>query len=117
MKYYLTTPLYYVNATPHIGHTYTTLLADTFARYHRLSGEDVFFLTGSDEHGEKVLEVARERGETSGGGSRGASCDTRTRSLAGDRRKACDATARTVELRRAGTVAPGWKSARCGTPR
>ena len=62
--YYVTTPIYYVNAEPHIGHTYTTLLADTFARYHRLAGEQAFFLTGSDEHGEKVLEVARERDQT-----------------------------------------------------
>ena len=46
----ITTPIYYVNAEPHIGHTYTTCVADTLARYHRLCGEDVFFLTGSDEH-------------------------------------------------------------------
>jgi methionyl-tRNA synthetase len=63
-SFYITTPIYYVNAEPHIGHTYTTVVADTLARYHRLRGEDSFFLTGSDEHGEKVLEVARERGES-----------------------------------------------------
>ena len=57
-RFFVTTPIYYVNAEPHIGHTYTTVLADTFARYHRLAGEQAFFLTGSDEHGEKVLEVA-----------------------------------------------------------
>jgi methionyl-tRNA synthetase len=61
--YYLTTPIYYVNAEPHIGHTYTTVVVDTMVRYHRLCGERAFFLTGSDEHGEKVLEVARSRGE------------------------------------------------------
>ncbi len=61
--YYVTTPIYYVNADAHIGHTYTTVLADSLARYHRLRGERTFFLTGSDEHGEKILEVARERGE------------------------------------------------------
>ena len=62
--FYVTTPIYYVNAEPHIGHTYTTVVADTLARYHRLCGEDCFFLTGTDEHGDKVLEVARSRGET-----------------------------------------------------
>jgi len=60
--FYVTTPIYYVNAEPHIGHTYTTVLADTLARYHRACGEKTFFLTGCDEHGEKVLEVARARG-------------------------------------------------------
>jgi methionyl-tRNA synthetase len=62
--YYLTTPIYYVNAEPHIGHTYTTVLVDTMVRYHRLCGEQSFFLTGSDEHGEKVLEVAEARGSS-----------------------------------------------------
>jgi len=61
--YYVTTPIYYVNADAHMGHTYTTVLADSLARYHRLRGDRTFFLTGSDEHGEKILEVARERGE------------------------------------------------------
>jgi len=60
--FYATTPIYYVNAEPHIGHTYTTVLLDGLARYHRLCGERTFFLTGTDEHGEKVAEVARERG-------------------------------------------------------
>jgi len=62
--FYVTTPIFYVNAEPHIGHTYTTVVADTLARYHRLCGEHSFFLTGTDEHGEKVLEVAKSRGET-----------------------------------------------------
>jgi len=61
--FYVTTPIYYVNADPHIGHTYTTCLADALARHHRLRGDDTFFLTGSDEHGEKVAEAARLRGE------------------------------------------------------
>ncbi len=61
-SYYLTTPLYYVNGKPHIGHAYTTVVADTLARYHRLKGEDVFFLTGTDEHGQKVEGEARSRG-------------------------------------------------------
>ncbi|MBW2698164.1 MAG: methionine--tRNA ligase [Deltaproteobacteria bacterium] len=62
--FYLTTPIYYVNAEAHIGHTYTTVLCDTIVRYRRLCGDTCFFLTGSDEHGEKVLEVARRRGES-----------------------------------------------------
>jgi len=60
--YYVTTPIYYVNADPHIGHTYTTVVADTLARFHRLAGETTWFLTGTDEHGEKIAEVALERG-------------------------------------------------------
>ena len=60
--YYVTTPLYYVNAAPHIGHSYTTVAADCIARYHRLRGEDVFFLTGTDEHGEKIAQAAAAKG-------------------------------------------------------
>jgi methionyl-tRNA synthetase len=63
-RFTVTTPIYYVNAEPHIGHTYTTIVADTLARYHRLAGEETFFLTGTDEHGEKVAEVAAQRGLT-----------------------------------------------------
>jgi methionyl-tRNA synthetase len=62
--FYVTTPIYYMNGEPHIGHTYTTCVADTLARYHRLCGEDVFFLTGSDEHGEKIFEAAEREGVT-----------------------------------------------------
>ena len=62
--YYITTPIYYVNAPPHIGHTYTTVLADTLTRHYRLRGRRTFLLTGSDEHGEKILEIARSRGES-----------------------------------------------------
>ena len=58
--YYITTPLYYVNAKPHIGHAYTNVLCDTFARYHRFLGEKVFFLTGTDEHGTKIEKIAKE---------------------------------------------------------
>jgi hypothetical protein len=58
------TPIYYVNAEPHIGHTYTTVAVDTLARYHRLCGEPTFFLTGTDEHGEKIAEAAEQRGAT-----------------------------------------------------
>ena len=62
--YYVTTPIYYVNDRPHVGHCYTTMLADCLARYHRLDGRDVFFLTGTDEHAEKVVSSAGERGVT-----------------------------------------------------
>lgn len=58
-KYYITTPLYYVNATPHIGHAYTNAAGDCIARYKRLQGFDVFFLTGTDEHGQKVAQAAQ----------------------------------------------------------
>jgi len=61
-KYYITTPLYYVNGIPHIGHSYTCVIADTLARYRRMKGDDVFFLTGTDEHGEKIAAEARKRG-------------------------------------------------------
>ncbi|MDH4027566.1 MAG: methionine--tRNA ligase, partial [Nitrospirota bacterium] len=63
-KFYVTTPIYYVNDVPHIGHAYTTIAADMLARYNRLRGRDVFFLTGTDEHGQKVEKAARERGKT-----------------------------------------------------
>ena len=62
--FYLTTPIYYVNDVPHIGHAYTTVAADVLARYKRLKGFDVFFLTGSDEHGQKVEKAAIAAGET-----------------------------------------------------
>lgn len=60
--FYVTTPIYYVNDRPHIGHVYSTTLADVLARFHRLRGDDVFFLTGTDEHAAKVVDTARERG-------------------------------------------------------
>lgn len=63
-KYYITTPLYYVNDEPHIGHAYTTVLADVLTRYKRLFGEDARFLTGTDEHGQKIVEAAAKSGLT-----------------------------------------------------
>jgi len=60
--FYVTTPIYYVNGNPHIGHAYTTIAADSAARWHRLAGRPVRFLTGVDEHGQKVLEAAEARG-------------------------------------------------------
>ncbi len=64
MSFYITTPIYYVNGEPHHGHAYTTMAADVLARHHRQRGEDVFFLTGTDEHGTKVAQAAEERGLT-----------------------------------------------------
>jgi methionyl-tRNA synthetase len=61
--YYLTTPIYYVNGKPHIGHAYTSILCDTFARFHRMIGEKVFYITGTDEHGIKVQKAALEQGK------------------------------------------------------
>ena len=60
--FYITTPLYYVNAAPHLGGTYTTIVADTIARYKRMTGFDVKFFTGTDEHGQKIERSAREQG-------------------------------------------------------
>jgi methionyl-tRNA synthetase len=63
-KFYITTPIYYVNARPHIGHTYTTIACDTVARRHRMLGEDTYFLTGTDEHGQKIERAAQAAGKT-----------------------------------------------------
>lgn len=60
--FYVTTPIYYVNAEPHIGHAYTTVAADFLARFHRLAGDDTYFLTGTDEHGEKIYQAAQAAG-------------------------------------------------------
>ncbi|MGH7261673.1 MAG: class I tRNA ligase family protein, partial [Nitrospiraceae bacterium] len=60
--FYITTPIYYVNDVPHIGHAYTTIAADVLARYSRLTGRDVLFLTGLDEHGQKVQQAAAKAG-------------------------------------------------------
>src|SRR3990167_2805165 len=61
---YITTPIYYVNDVPHIGHAYTTVAADILARYYRMCGHDVLFLTGTDEHGQKVQEAAAKQGKS-----------------------------------------------------
>jgi len=63
-RFYLTTPIYYASGEPHIGHAYTTILADGLARYRRQEGEDVMFLTGTDEHGQKIQEEAARLGLT-----------------------------------------------------
>lgn len=62
MKYYITTPIFYPNASPHIGTAYTTVAADAFARYHRLKGHDVYFLTGTDENAQKIVRTAESQG-------------------------------------------------------
>ena len=61
-NYYVSTPIYYVNDEPHIGHAYTTIAADVLARYHRMAGCNVLFLTGVDEHGQKVEQAAGLKG-------------------------------------------------------
>ncbi|HRS88821.1 MAG TPA: methionine--tRNA ligase [Smithellaceae bacterium] len=60
--FYITTPIYYVNASPHIGHAYTTIVADVLARFHRMNGSETYFVTGTDEHGDKIAEAARQAG-------------------------------------------------------
>jgi len=60
--FYITTPIYYVNASPHIGHAYTTIVADVLARYARMAGRETFFVTGTDEHGDKIAEAAQKAG-------------------------------------------------------
>jgi methionyl-tRNA synthetase len=62
--FYITTPIYYVNARPHLGHAYTTVCADVINRYHQMVTEDTFFLTGTDEHGDKIMRAARKEGLT-----------------------------------------------------
>jgi len=62
--FYLTTPIYYVNDRPHLGHAYTTIVVDAMARYRRLAGDDVWFLTGTDEHGDKIAQAAAKAGVT-----------------------------------------------------
>ena len=61
-RFYVTTPIYYVNDAPHIGHAYTTVTGDALCRWHRLLGDDVFYLTGTDEHGLKMLRAAESQG-------------------------------------------------------
>jgi methionyl-tRNA synthetase len=61
-RFYVTTPIYYINAEPHLGHTYTMIVADTLARFHRVRGDDTFFVTGTDEHGDKIAAAAAAAG-------------------------------------------------------
>ena len=61
-RIYITTPLYYVNAEPHLGNTYTMVLSDTLARYYRAKGSETFYLTGTDEHGDRIAQAAASAG-------------------------------------------------------
>jgi len=63
-RFYITTPIYYVNAKPHLGHAYTTTVADSLSRFHRLMGEETYFLTGTDEHGDKIVQAAESNGQS-----------------------------------------------------
>ena len=64
MPYYLTTPIYYVNAKPHLGHAYTTIVADSLVRFHKLLGSAAYLVTGTDEHGDKICRAAEKAGQT-----------------------------------------------------
>ncbi len=64
MRFYATTPIYYVNARPHLGHAYTTIITDAFARFHRLTGREALFITGTDEHGDKIAQAAAKSGQS-----------------------------------------------------
>ena len=61
-NFYITTPIYYPSAKPHMGHAYSSIVADFFARFKRMQGFDVFFLTGTDEHGQKIQRAAQDKG-------------------------------------------------------
>ena len=61
--FYITTPIYYANSEPHIGSAYTTIAADILTRWHKIQGYDTFFLTGTDEHGLKIQQIAEEQGK------------------------------------------------------
>ena len=63
-KIYVTTPIYYVNDLPHIGHAYTSIICDTIARFKKLEGQEVLFTTGTDEHGLKVEKAAKDKGKS-----------------------------------------------------
>jgi methionyl-tRNA synthetase len=60
--FYITTPIYYVNARPHLGHAYTTIAADVVKRFHTMSSDQTYFLTGTDEHGDKIVRAAKQGG-------------------------------------------------------
>ncbi|HPO22782.1 MAG TPA: methionine--tRNA ligase [Smithellaceae bacterium] len=76
--FYITTPIYYVNASPHIGHAYTTIVADVLARFARMTGRETFFVTGTDEHGDKIAEAAQKAGITPKAYADGISAQFRT---------------------------------------
>ena len=105
--FYVTTPIYYINAQPHVGHAYTTMVADAVARAHRLMGDDVFFLTGTDEHGQKVERAAQKAG---------VKTETFANDVAGSFRQMCrdlhitnDDFIRTTELRHERAAQEIWR--------
>ena len=133
--FYVTTPIYYVNAAPHLGHAYTTIAADVLARHHRQRGEDVFFLTGTDEHGEPVALAAEREGVDAAGARRpqrralqGARAAARappttsssapaTRATSSACRRCCSASTTTATSTRAPTRAGTARAARTSRPR
>jgi methionyl-tRNA synthetase len=107
--FYVTTPIYYVNAAPTLGAFYTTVIADAFARYHRARGQKTFFLTGTDEHGQKIERAAREAG-----------CRPRpsaTRWWRSSRRPGPAARSPTTASSAPPTTTTAWPSSRCGAHR
>ncbi len=105
--FYITTPIYYVNAAPHIGHAYTSIAVDTMARWHRLLGDDTRFLTGTDEHGLKIEQVARAAGLTPQAHADKWSAPFRDMSAALDLTN--DDFIRTTEPRHEAVVAEIWR--------
>ena len=83
-RFFVTTPIYYVNGAPHLGHAYTSIAADTLARWARQDGRDVFFLTGTDEHGQKVAQAAAQRGQTPQGYADAVAAEFRAMAVALD---------------------------------
>src|SRR3546814_2717584 len=108
--YYITTPIYYVNDDPHIGHAYTTLACDVLARFMRLDGRDVYFLTGTDEHGQKVEKSALAAGKDPQTFTDEGSANFRR--LAGDMNYSHDDFIRTTEERHIRASQAIWKAIR-----
>ena len=111
-RFYITTPIYYINAEPHLGHAYTTMVADAVARAHRLMGDDVFFLTGTDEHGQKVERAAQKAGLPTHGVRRPDGAEVpRPAAAAEHLERRLHPDDRAAALRgRAGALAPGARS-------
>ena len=105
--FYVTTPIYYVNDKPHIGHAYTTLACDALARFKRLDGHEVFFLTGTDEHGQKVEKAAAAAGRDPQGLTDEVS--GRFRALAAAMNFSHDDFIRTTESRHKAAVTDLWE--------
>lgn len=106
-SYYVTTPIYYVNDIPHIGHAYTTLACDVLARFKRLDGYDVKFLTGTDEHGQKVEKSAQAKGVAPKAFTDEVS--QRFRDLLGTMNFSADDFIRTTEERHRNSVQELWR--------